>query len=543
MDNNNNKNTFIAIALMLGVWIAFTVLFPPTQAPPPVEQPSAAQESTSSATSQQAQVAVSSTPAAMVIPVVSVEEEELTIRTELFTAVMTNIGARLKSFELNRYRVENRDDSDLIKMIDVSFPEQASLRLSGVNGLLLSPDAPYSMPADSEVVLSGTDSRALVFSTRTNDGLLLEKVLTFHGNSYVIDVDIKVSNPGQVASRGGLELSLVQFIDDTDSEGSSAFSNSYSFTGGATLINDEVETASLDDLKESAVSFGKTAVWSAYESKYFISALVPLNDSLDKVRIQRRDTFVENVLSLPFTTLNPGMSQDYSFMAYFGPRDKSILENANHQLSRAVDFGFFRVISDPLLWFLNEIYNYTNNYGIAIILLTILIKALFWPLTHKSYASMKAMQKLQPEIQKIREKFKNDRTRQGQETMTLYKQNRVNPMSGCLPMLIQIPVFFALYRVLYEAIELRHADFIFWLTDLSAKDPYYITPVVMGVTMFIQQKMTPSTMDPTQQKIFLMMPVIFTALFLSFPSGLVIYWLINNLLTIAQQYYIHKKYT
>jgi YidC/Oxa1 family membrane protein insertase len=153
---------------------------------------------------------------------------------------------------------------------------------------------------------------------------------------------------------------------------------------------------------------------------------------------------------------------------------------------------------------------------------------------------MKAIQKQQPEIQKLKERFKNDRARQGQETMELYKKHWVNPMSGCLPMLIQIPVFFALYRVLYEAIELRHAEFAFWITDLSAKDPYYITPLIMGATMFIQQKMTPSTMDPTQQKIFLLMPVVFTALFLNFPSGLVIYWLINNVLTIAQQYYIHK---
>ncbi|PLX97700.1 MAG: protein translocase component YidC [Desulfuromonas sp.] len=534
---NNNKNTFIAIGLMLLVWVVFTVVFPPTQEPS-VEQPPADEatrtEVVASSSSSPAQD-VASIPT--IIPVVSTEEKELLIKTDLYSAVLTNIGARVKLLELNDYHVENDPDSDLVRIIDVSMPHQASLRLAGVNGLLLSPEAPYSLPEEKEIVLSSDQEKSITLSTRTSDGLLIEKVMTFRGNSYAVDVVIRVSNPGQVATRGGLEFSLVQVFDD------SAKPDRLSFVGGAALVNDEVQTASLDDLAEESVSYGKATVWTAYEDKYFMSALVPLENALEKVRIQRQDERVENIISLPGTSLSPGSSTTHTFMAYFGPRDMKVLEQVNHQLSKAIDFGFFSIISDPLLWFLNFINTYVHNYGIAIILLTVLIKTLFWPLTHKSYASMKAMQKLQPEIAKIRERFKNDRTRQGQETMEMYKKHRVNPMSGCLPMLIQIPVFFALYRVLYEAIELRHADFAFWLTDLSAKDPYYITPVVMGVTMFIQQRMTPSTMDPTQQKIFLAMPVVFTALFLNFPSGLVIYWLINNLLTIAQQYYIHKKFS
>jgi YidC/Oxa1 family membrane protein insertase len=250
---------------------------------------------------------------------------------------------------------------------------------------------------------------------------------------------------------------------------------------------------------------------------------------------------VENILETSVTTLAPGSSQRYQYIAYFGPLEMEALKASGHQLERSIDFGFFSILAKPLFHVLIYFYGFLGNYGWAIILLTIIIKLLFWPLTHKSYMSMKAMQKLQPEMQKLREKYKNDRDRMNREIMELYKNHRVNPVGGCLPMLVQIPVFFALYKVLMISIELRHAPFLFWITDLSAKDPYYVTPLIMGVTMFVQQKMTPmSSVDPIQQKIFLFMPVVFTALFLNFPSGLVIYWMVNNLLTILQQYFINR---
>ena len=206
----------------------------------------------------------------------------------------------------------------------------------------------------------------------------------------------------------------------------------------------------------------------------------------------------------------------------------------------AIDLGWYSILAKPLLSILKFFYSYTRNYGIAIILITIILKLLFFPLTQKSYKSMKEMQKLQPKMTELKEKHKNDRDAMNRAMMELYKTHKVNPMGGCLPMLVQIPVFFALYKALMFSIELRHAPFAFWITDLSAKDPYYITPVIMGVTMFIQQKMTPSNMDPVQAKMMLALPVVFTFMFLNFPSGLVLYWLVNNILTIAQQYYINK---
>jgi len=195
----------------------------------------------------------------------------------------------------------------------------------------------------------------------------------------------------------------------------------------------------------------------------------------------------------------------------------------------------------PMLIILKYLNEFVNNYGIAIIILTILIKIIFWPLGNKSYKSMKEMQKLQPKMLELRDKYKDDKQKLSQETMALYKAHKVNPMGGCLPMVIQIPVFFGLYKALLYAIELRHAPFIWWIQDLSAKDPYYITPIIMGATMFVQQKMSPPAGDPMQQKIMLFLPIIFTFLFLNFPSGLVIYWLFNNILSIGQQYYVNKQ--
>ena len=204
-----------------------------------------------------------------------------------------------------------------------------------------------------------------------------------------------------------------------------------------------------------------------------------------------------------------------------------------------------------MLWLLEFFQKYVNNWGVAIILLTVLIKALFWPLTAKSYASMEKMKKLQPHMVAIREKYKDDKELMNKEVMALYKTYGVNPASGCVPILIQMPVFFGLYQALLTSIELRHAPFIsyvpgtdiLWLADLSAKDPFYITPVIMGLTMFIQQKMSPPATDPTQQKIMMFLPLIFTAMFLSFPSGLVLYWLVNNVLSIAQQRMMAKKFS
>lgn len=250
---------------------------------------------------------------------------------------------------------------------------------------------------------------------------------------------------------------------------------------------------------------------------------------------------VETSLFFPAVNIDGGREVSAVLKFFAGPKDPEVLKKVGYYLPAAVDYGFFHFIARPLLLILNLFYKFTHNYGVSIILLTILIKVLFFPLSQKSYKSMKALQKLQPKMEELRKKYGNDREALNREMMLLYKRYGVNPLSGCLPMLVQIPFFIALYQALMNAIELRHAPFVLWITDLSAKDPYYITPILMGITMLLQQMLTPSSGDPTQKKMMYILPVVFTFMFLNFPSGLVLYWLINNVFSILQQLYTMRQ--
>jgi YidC/Oxa1 family membrane protein insertase len=473
-------------------------------------------------------------------PTLAIDEQvidrELIVETERYRAVFSSVGARLKAFDLKEYRVSTKSDAPPISIVEPGVDRFGTLRTVGSEGFSLSADARYTISvADNTLRLAAGESRQVIFRTTSPGGLQIEKILTFRGDQYDFNCRLLVTNVGTLPASGSLSLALVHAWDDSQEGGH------LEFVGPTTLSGDKLQTDKVSDIGKEPRSYGDDTVWSAFQSKYFMKAIIPLEGAARKVLVQQSDGAVENIFVAPLLSLRPGEALSLDYLLYFGPKDLDILKAVDHQLARAVDFGFFAPIARPLLYVLKFFYSFIGNYGIAIILLTAIIKALFWPLTQKSYSSMKAMQKLQPEMLRIKEKFKNDRERLNRETMELYKTNRVNPLGGCLPMLVQIPVFFALYKVLLDAIELRHAPFALWLTDLSAKDPYYITPLVMGATMFIQQKMTPTNMDPMQAKMFMIMPVVFTFLFLNFPSGLVIYWLVNNVLTIAQQYLINRK--
>ncbi len=301
-------------------------------------------------------------------------------------------------------------------------------------------------------------------------------------------------------------------------------------------MDGKVEKDKIDKIEGKAQHFGRTR-WTALQDKYFISALLPRGEIETRVVTQKLgEERVTVALELPEKTME--------LTLYAGPKEHERLKALNAHLDEAIDFGWFiygswslvRLVAKPLFSILNFFYQYSHNYGFSIILLTILIKVLFIPLTHKSYTSMKAMQGIQPQMQALQKKYKNDKERLNKEMLSLYKTNKVNPLGGCLPIFLQIPVFIALFNILYTTIELRQAPFILWITDLSDKDPFYVLPIIMGATMFIQQKIQPTPMDPRQAKIMLFLPLIFTFLFLNFSSGLVLYWMTNNILTIAQQY-------
>lgn len=532
-----NKNVVVALILMLVVWLGYSFLFPPQQ-PMPASSPSSA-KTEPAPVSPAPSINIATGVAQEAPQVASTEQAEtrnLTIETEKYRAVFSSVGARLKAFELKEYKLSSKPDSPPVSIVKTSQDRFASLRTIGNEGFALSADARYTVSVVEDTLrLAPGESRQVVFRSISFGGLQVEKIFTFRGDQYDFDCRLQLTNAGSLPVSGNLSLSLVHPWDDSQEGGH------LEFVGPATLAADKLHTDKVDDLAKEPRSYEQDVVWSAFEDKYFMRAIIPQKGAGQKVLVQKSAETIENVFVTPSHTLQPGETFTLDYLLYFGPKDLDILKAVDHQLARAVDFGFFAPIARPLLHVLKFFYSFIGNYGVAIILLTAIIKALFWPLTQKSYSSMKAMQKLQPEMLRIKEKYKNDRERLNRETMELYKTNRVNPLGGCLPMLVQIPVFFALYKVLLDAIELRHAPFALWLTDLSAKDPYYVTPIVMGATMFIQQKMTPTNMDPVQAKMFMIMPIVFTFLFLNFPSGLVIYWLVNNVLTIAQQFFINRK--
>jgi YidC/Oxa1 family membrane protein insertase len=282
--------------------------------------------------------------------------------------------------------------------------------------------------------------------------------------------------------------------------------------------------------------------WFSFGGEYFSALLIPppSKEITLSVKGSDKEPLKADIISSP-VSIPPREKINMTYQVYLGPKDEDRLKALGVGAEKLVDFGYFTIVAKPLLWFIRFTNKVTGNYGIDIIIISILIKIIFLPLTQISFKSMKEMQRVQPEMNRLKEQYKNDKARLQQEIMLLYKRRKINPMSGCLPMLIQIPVFIALYNALQNGIEMRHAPFFLWIMDLSAKDPIYVTPIIMGATMFIQQKMTPTAGDPAQAKMFLLMPVMFTFLFLSFPSGLVLYWLINNVLSIAHQYYLNKK--
>ncbi|MCI0469366.1 MAG: membrane protein insertase YidC, partial [Nitrospirae bacterium] len=348
-------------------------------------------------------------------------------------------------------------------------------------------------------------------------GYSIRRTYTFYKDDYRIDLKDEVSG-------GAYWITLGKDFGIYEKDDSVHF--------GPVVLKDtdrlEFDANKLKETKE----FKEGVKWIAQEDKYFFSALIPTG-KVDNVKVWSREG--NTVAALRMGT------GDNNYIIYAGPKEFDRLKGLGVGLEHVIDFGFFSILAMPLFWLLKIFYNALPNYGAAIILLTIITRIPFIPLVNKGQKSMKKLQDIQPKMAEIREKYKSDPQRVQKEMMELYKKHKVNPVGGCLPMLLQIPVFFALYKVLLIAIELRGAPFMLWITDLSMKDPYYILPIVMGATMVIQQKMTPSTMDPNQQKMMMLMPVIFTFMCLSFPSGLVLYWLVNNIFGIIQQFYANAK--
>ncbi len=521
------KRAFLAIVLSIVVfYISSVVMGPDKKQVAPVAARNAAP---AAAPIQQPATAPISTSA----PQANVLQKEVRVDTDLYTAVFSTRGAALKSMTLKKYREQNRPNSSLVTLENNTDPALLtfSTRATGFN---LSDSANYSVDAET-VTLSGKETRQLVFTYISGQGFTVRKIYTFGADTYSVGLDTQVLNNSAAAMVGSIQQVM------TYPAGPTVKDNRFDTAGFYIYSDNSLHTDKAKDVASASKKYDKNVQWAGFADKYFLSSILAEKNSVASVDLKKNAAgFMEAIVSSPQVTINAGQSVTVTNRLFVGPKDIDILKAQGDNLVQSLDLGWFTVIAKPLLYTLKFFYNYVGNYGVAIIIVTIILKALFFPLTHKSYKSMKDMQKIQPKMAALKEKYKDDRDAMNKAVMELYREHKVNPMGGCLPMVVQIPVFFALYKALMFSIELRHAPFFLWVTDLADKDPYYVTPVIMGITMFLQQKMTPSQMDPIQQKMMLALPVVFTFMFLSFPSGLVLYWLVNNILTIAQQMYINK---
>lgn len=402
-------------------------------------------------------------------------------------------------------------------------------------------DFNYTSSTPNYSLTEGNDTLSVNLTAELNDGLIVTKTYNFKRGSYLIDVDYKITNNSGATWTGYLNTQLFR-SSPKETKGSMMQLGSY--TGASYSVPGETryKKISFKDMKKHELDIESQGGWIAMQQHYFLTAWIPNSDSQNRfyTRASQQDYTIGNVSKA--INVEPNKTKTISAKLYLGPEITETLKEISPGLDLTVDYGWLWFISQLLFSLMKAIYNFVGNWGVAIILVTVLIKLAFYRLSAKSYKSMAGMRKLQPKIQSIRERYGDDKAKMSQATMELYRKEKVNPLGGCLPIIIQIPVFIALYWVLVESVELRQADFMFWINDLSSPDRYHVLPIIMGLTMLIQQKLNPAPPDPMQAKVMMFLPVVFTILFLNFPAGLVLYWTINNSLSILQQWYITRKY-
>ncbi|MGQ9484106.1 MAG: membrane protein insertase YidC [Desulfosoma sp.] len=556
------KRALLAFALSMAVLFLWEMFLSP--------QPARKPESTAvSQTANPAKPETSTAPAAPFVPseaskgvdwsnvpqqhaaAVAPTSKTWVVDTPLYTARIAAAGGRIESLTLKKHRQHVDPASPLMDLIPSKgsgyYPLAVDLLQHGQWPLAT---MAYEADAPEEIRLSpGDGEKALILSAEIPGAVRVRKVMHFSEDTYTVKVEVSLTNLSETPLTDQLGLSSYAMPFDE-------MQSSYNQFKVTVLKNGRLEHFNQKDLKKETPVLKPPLRWAGFENNYFLQALIPGAEQHFQVATRLLDPasgLIQLVyLTDPFTVA-PGAAVTVSNTYYWGPKELEALKRGDPRLERALDFGWFSILAKPLLVFLRWLNHYTHNYGVAIIILTVIIKILFWPLTHKSFKSMQVMKKIQPKMAQIREKYKDDREKLNQELMMLYRTYKVNPLGGCLPMVLQIPVFFALYRMLYGAIELRHQPFWLWINDLTAPDrlsvgfelPYIgglpVLTLLMGASMFIQQKMTPSAGDPRQEKLMLMMPVIFTVFFINFPSGLVLYWFVNNVLSIVQQYWINRQ--
>ncbi|WP_027965677.1 membrane protein insertase YidC [Halomonas halocynthiae] len=395
---------------------------------------------------------------------------------------------------------------------------------------------------EPEYRLAKGDDQLDVALTANINGVDVIKRFELERDSYAVKVSYHLANESETPVTARFIGQLVR--DNSPDPSSGPKMGMKSFLGAAFSSPDtRYEKINFDDIQEGKVdNRDAKGGWVAMIQHYFTTAWAPPQNQ-QNLYYTSTDAQGRNlaVFAGPNVTVAPGSNADLEATLYMGPKVQKDLKEVAPNLELTVDFGWLWFIANPLFWLLEKIHSLIGNWGWSIVLLTVMVKAALWPLSAKAYKSMGRMRKLGPEMQRLKEQFGDDRQKMSQEMMKFYQKEKINPLGGCLPILIQMPVFIALYWMLLESVELRHAPFMFWIHDLSVKDPYFILPILMGASMFVQQMLNPTPPDPTQAKIMKMLPIVFTFFFLWFPAGLVIYWVTNNVISIAQQYYITRQ--
>jgi YidC/Oxa1 family membrane protein insertase len=469
------------------------------------------------------------------------------VETPMVRATINTNGGVIESLELKNYKL-TLDSPDqgfplLKKSAAETFVAQDGLLSTTADG---SPTHQTQYQSSGlEYSLNGQDQVVVPLTWRSESGVEFIKTFTFKKDSYLVDINYRVNNQSGAPWTGYL---YAQFNRSIPADSGSSFGRLPSYTGGAYYTTeDKYQKVDFGDMEDANLDIENKGGWVAMLQHYFVGAYIP-NDEVNKfytsVNKQNGLYRVGYKTTVP-VQIEVGQLGSLSTRAYLGSKDQSRLKIVQDSgvtgLTRSVDYGFLTFIADPLFTVLSWIHDVVGNWGWAIILLTILIKLMFYPLSAASYRSMGKMKKLQPRMATLKERYKDDRQKFQVEMMAMYKKEKVNPAGGCLPILIQIPVFIALYWVLLESVEMRHAPFALWWVDLSAKDPYYVLPVLMGVSMFFMQKLNPAPMDDIQKKVMMIMPFALTFLFMTFPQGLVLYWVVNNVLTMAQQWFNYRQ--
>ena len=518
---------------------------PPASPEQPASDAGPSDPASPSADVPQAPQSVRTTAAATPSPADAVGDSghgrKIRVTTDVLAVEIDTRGGTISRADLRSYPVSTDRPDKPFRLLDDEDPKRYFIAQSGLTGPRSAPNhhARFEFDTDTYELVDGTDVIDVPLRWRSDDGVEVARTYRFTRDSYVVEVQVEVVNRSSEAWAGAMYGQLQR--GEPESEG--GLFRTYTYTGGILSGPEKpYEKVDFSDMASQDVDRDVAGGWVAMIQHYFAAAWVP---GAEQTNHYYSKSFANGRSAIgvvtPTHTIRPGDTGELSLLLYVGPKIQERMESVAPHLERTVDYGWLWLIAEPLFWLLNWIHGFVGNWGWAIIILTFLIKLVFFQLSATSYKSMARMRKLQPRITALRERYSADKQRMNQAMMELYREEKINPLGGCLPIVVQIPVFIALYWVLLESVELRQASFIGWLDDLSLHDPYFVLPILMGVTMLIQQKLNPTPPDPMQAKIMMALPFVFTFFFLFFPSGLVLYWFVNNVLSIIQQWVITKK--